>query len=60
MKLVNRYTKKDGQVKYYQSYGAAWRAATRLNKTAQNGLWFFEMDMNGWYLFFAADEVIAK
>ena len=54
-----KYTSKSGDVKYYTTYHTAWKAAARLNETAQGGLWFFEMDMNGWYLFWSADEVVA-
>jgi hypothetical protein len=47
-----RYTKKNGEVKYYATYGTAWNAAIRLNETAVDGTWLFEGDEHGWYLHF--------
>lgn len=50
-----KYLTKTGKVKYYASYRSAWAAANRLNKTADGGLWVFEMDLIGWYLEFLKD-----
>lgn len=50
--LLNIYLKKNGDIKYYTNYRSAWNAANRLNENATDGLWFFEADINGWYLFF--------
>ena len=50
--LLNIYLKKNGDIKYYRNYRSAWKAANRLNENATDGLWFFEADINGWYLFF--------
>ena len=49
-----RYTKKNGEVKYYASYQNAWNACIRLNEKPeyQSGTWLFEGDENGWYLHF--------
>ena len=49
---TNRYTSKNGQVKYYATYRTAWNAAIRLNENAVGGSWFFEGDEHGWYLHF--------
>lgn len=49
------FTKKDGTTKYYASYETAWNRAAKLNETATNGIWFFEADINGWFLFFVKD-----
>lgn len=48
------HTKKNGDIKYYANHESAWNAASRLNEmTDDDGLWLFEADMNGWYVFFS-------
>lgn len=54
--MATLFTKKDGTTKYYATYQSAWNKAARLNETETNGQWLFEMDTNGWYLEFFADE----
>ena len=52
MQAIKYHTKKDGSVKYYASYQSAWNAANRLNEAeTADGIWLFEMDMTGWFVF---------
>jgi hypothetical protein len=51
-KILKQHTKANGEVKYYASYQTAWNAASRLNETdSDNGIWIFEQDMTGWFVF---------
>jgi hypothetical protein len=50
------YTDKKGKVKYYASYQSAWNACIRLNDQEINGSWYFEGDINGWYLHLIEDD----
>lgn len=50
--LLSIRRKANGEIKYYATYQSAWNAARRLNENATEGLWWFEADINGWYLFF--------
>lgn len=49
------YKKKDGTTKYYASYRSAWNRAAKMNQTAVGGQWYFEGDLNGWYIFWEAE-----
>ena len=50
--VLKYHTNKDGAVKYYATYRSAWAAASRLNETAnEDGIWLFEADMTGWFVF---------
>lgn len=50
--IIKYHTKKNGEVKYYATYGSAWAAASRLNETTtEDGIWLFEADMTGWFVF---------
>jgi len=55
--METTYTDKNGKTKYYATYQSAWKAAARLNETAVDGLWFFEMDTIGWFVFFVPDAI---
>lgn len=49
------HTDKNGAVKYYASHRSAWAAAARLNNnTTEDGIWLFEADMTGWFVFFSS------
>lgn len=48
--------KKNGEVKYYASYQTAWAKAARLNEDVVDGLWLFEADEHGWFVYFDADK----
>ena len=51
-----RYTKKNGEVKYYATYQSAWNACIRLNEKLTEGSWSFEGDETGlWYLHFISN-----
>jgi hypothetical protein len=51
---VTKHTDSKGNTKYYNSYQTAWNAANRLNEQGQHdGIWLFEADMTGWYVFLA-------
>lgn len=51
---TKRHTDKNGNTKYYTSYHTAWQAANRLNQQGlDDGIWLFEADMTGWYVFLA-------
>ncbi len=51
------YTDSKGNTKYYASYQSAWKAAARLNEKETDVQWFFEADLNGWYVFHDAQTV---
>lgn len=50
-----RYTKKDGTTKYYASYQSAWNRAAKMNEMAVGGQWYFEADLDGWYIYWVAE-----
>lgn len=53
--LIKYHTTKSGAIKYYSSYPSAWNAANRLNEAGlEDGIWLFEADMNGWFVFLAS------
>ena len=49
---MKTYTNKDGSTKYYASHTSAWNRAAKLNETVVDGMWVFEADLNGWFVFF--------
>lgn len=50
--VIKYHTDKKGAIKYYATYGTAWAAAARLNETTnEDGIWLFEADMTGWFVF---------
>jgi hypothetical protein len=54
------YKNKKGEIKYYASYQSAWKAAQRLNQMVNGGQWWFEADVNGWYLEYFSDDNTGK
>lgn len=48
---MNIYKNAKGETKYYSTYQSAWNAAARLNEKEMDNLWWFEADLNGWFLF---------
>lgn len=60
MNAENTFKNKNGETKYYASHRTAWAKAAKLNETAVDGLWLFEADLNGWFVFFVADEKITE
>jgi hypothetical protein len=48
---MNILKNKQGETKYYATYYSAWKAAAKLNETELDNLWWFEADLNGWFLF---------
>ena len=56
MNMEHKLRLKNGEVKYYASYRTAWNKAAKLNEDAVGGLWFFEGDEHGWFVFFSRDE----
>lgn len=55
---MNIYKNAKGETKYYTTYKSAWNAAARLNERETDNLWWFEADLNGWFLF--QDNVVAE
>ena len=51
--MTKYLTKKNGEIKYYASHQSAWNAAARLNEGDDDGIWLFEADLNGWFVFFS-------
>jgi len=52
--LIKYHTKKNGEIKYFATYQSAWNAANRLNDAGlDDGIWLFEADMTGWFVFLA-------
>ena len=52
--IIKYHTKKNGEIKYYASYESAWKAANRLNDSrTEEGIWLFEADLAGWFVFLA-------
>lgn len=50
--IIKYHTNKAGAVKYYATYSSAWAAASRLNETTtEDGIWLFEADLTGWFVF---------
>lgn len=52
---MQTYKNAKGETKYFSTYQGAWNRAAKLNDTAIDGMWLFEGDEKGWFVYFSPD-----
>ena len=53
---MQTYKNAKGETKYYATHQSAWNRAMKLNETTEDGMWLFEGDEKGWFVYFSPDD----